>query len=335
MAEAVKARPSPKRLGPFPSAGSVARVALGLALIGVLYWWGLIDAKAIGALALRPGLLALATATAFATIPLEALRWHVLLRSQGLAKDLWTTTRILAISQFFANFLPGAAGGDLIRGLYIYKSSEGRRAPALLSIFVDRLIGFVAFLVLGSAALLARPGARLGWLELAVVAASALYMAGLVLVFLFAPALAAAARRLLPRRSANLARIIDDTGTAFRLYARDWRSSTLALLLSAAVVGACVGPIVTIAAAMPMGGAGPADDFIAGLYAFLVNSVPVTPGGLGIGEAAFASAAAVLSPGGGVAAYGTIFLAYRCIFVLATLPGLAVYMMGSAGAREA
>jgi len=136
---------------------------------------------------------------------------------------------------------------------------------------------------------------------------------------------------LLHGRSARLAQIVDDTGAALRQYARDWRSTGLAMLLSMVIVGCAVGPIVLIAEAMPF--ASPnfvspsaADYGIAGLYALIANSLPVTPGGLGIGEGAFASALVMLAPQAAHAAYGTIFLAFRCVFILSTLPGLVAYL---------
>ncbi len=44
----------------------------------------------------------------------------------------------------------------------------------------------------------------------------------------------------------------------------------------------------------------------------MANSLPFTPGGLGIGEAAFANAALALEPVRSGAPYATAFLAYRC-----------------------
>ncbi len=242
----------------------------------------------------RPDILVLALAASLANIPLEALRWHILLRAQGIDLRLWRTIRVLATSVFFANFLPGAAGGDLIRGVYVYKAAPGRRAAAMLSILIDRLIGLVAFVLLGLAAMLTRPIGR-GPLEFSVLALSALFIALLVLLFFYGHVMAQVLQRLAAR--AQCAARADR-----RRYRRgapaicaDWRSTGLAMLLSVVIVGFAVGPIVLIAEAMPFAGPnfiGPstADYGIAGLYALIANSLPVTPGGLGIGEGAFASA---------------------------------------------
>ena len=198
---------------------------------------------------------------------------------------------------FYANFLPGAAGGDLIRGVYIYKAAEGRRAPALLSILIDRLIGLVVFVLLGLGAMLTRPGTTSASpYELAIIALSLGFIAALVVLFFYGHRVAQALHRLLSGRSQRLAQAVEDTGVALRQYARDPKSMIIALLLSVVIVGFAVLPIVLIAEAMPFAGPSALDYGIAGLYALIANSLPVTPGGLGIGEGAFASACLVLAP---------------------------------------
>lgn len=310
------------------AAGNLVRIGAGFALLALLYYWQIIDLGALRVLVARPEVLVLALACSLVNIPLEALRWHVLLRAQGLDVRLLRTTRILATSVFFANFLPGAAGGDLIRGVYIYKASEGRRASALLSILIDRLIGLVVFVLLGLGAMLTRPGtSSASPYELAVVVLSLSFIAALVVLFFYGHRVAQALQNLLSGRSARLAQVAEDTGAALRQYARDPRSMILALLLSVVIVAFAVVPIIVIAEAMPFTGPSALDYAIAGLYALIANSLPVTPGGLGIGEGAFASACLVLAPQAARAAYGTIFLAFRCVFILSTLPGLAAYMI--------
>jgi hypothetical protein len=56
----------------------------------------------------------------------------------------------------------------------------------------------------------------------------------------------------------------------------------------------------------------------------VVNMLPVTPGGIGIGESAFGAICRLLDGGALLTAYGTLFLLYRVIGVLALLPGLVL-----------
>ena len=305
---------------------NTVRIAIAIVLLALLYYFRVIDIGALHALWTQPGILALALVLSLANIPLEGLRWHVLLRAQGLDLPLGRTIRILASSMFFANFLPGAAGGDLIRGVYVYKAARGRRAPALLSILIDRLLGLIAFVIIGLFALLTRPALEGRLFVAALIVVSTLFIILLAVLFLFGDRLSRTLQRLTARRSTTLTRIVGDTGAALRQYGKDWRSTGLALLLSAVIVALAVGPLMLIAVAMPFPGPSAVDYGIAGLYALIVNSLPITPGGIGIGEGAFASACVMLAPTAARAAFGTIFLAFRCVFILSTLPGLAIYL---------
>lgn len=306
---------------------NLTRIAIGLALLGLLYYWRIIDLPALRVLLLRPDILALALVLSLANIPLEGLRWHVLLRAQGLDLRAGRTIAILASSVFFANFLPGAAGGDLIRGLYVYKAARGRRTPALLSILIDRLLGLITFVILGLFALMSQPAIDGGVVEHLLMIASALFIVLLAVLFFYGDRLAALLNRLTAGHGTRLGQIVGDTGQALRQYGKDGRSMAIVALLSIMIVACAVGPIVLIAEAMPFSGPSTIAYATAGLYALLANSLPITPGGIGIGEGAFASACALLAPAAARAAYGTIFLAFRCVFILSTLPGLAVYLL--------
>jgi uncharacterized protein (TIRG00374 family) len=305
----------------------LARYAAGLVLLAALFYFRLIDLdelrKALG----HPGLLALTWVLCVATIPIAGLRWHLLLRSQGLALHLWETMRIVAVGAFFATFLPGSAGGDLVRGVYIYQASHGRRTHALLSIFIDRLIGLTAFVIFGVAATLTRPTQSYGVFEYSIFAFALAFAVGIVALFVFGHRMAQLVNRLFAGRVPRLAAIIDDAGEALHQYSRQWRSVLLALVISLVVVLIIAATVVVIADATEFGGLSAVEYGIAGVYAMIANSLPFTPGGLGIGEGAFASACVALEPHITGIPYGTIFLVLRCVIVLSTLPGLVAYLL--------
>ena len=96
----------------------LARYTAGLVLLAALFYFRLIDFDELRKALAHPGLLTLTWLLCVLTIPIASLRWHILLRSQGLELHLWHTTRIVAMGAFFATFLPGSAGGDLVRGVY-------------------------------------------------------------------------------------------------------------------------------------------------------------------------------------------------------------------------
>ncbi len=304
----------------------LARYAAGLVLLAALFYFRLIDFDELRKALAHPGLLTLTWLLCVLTMPVAALRWHILLRSQGLKLHLWHTTRIVAMGAFFATFLPGSAGGDLVRGVYIYQASHGRRTSALLSIFIDRLIGLTAFVVFGVAATLTRPASGYGVFEYSIFAFAFLFVLGIVVLFLFGHRIAQLVNRFFTGRSHKIAAIIDDAGEALHQYSRRWRSVLLCLALSLIIVFIIAVTVVVIADATEFRGLSAIEYGIAGIYAMIANSLPFTPGGLGIGEGAFASACVALEPTTTGIPYGTIFLVLRCVIVLSTLPGLFIYL---------
>jgi glycosyltransferase 2 family protein len=305
----------------------IARIAAGVALLAALFYFRLIDLDELRKALAHPGLLVLAAVACLATIPIAGLRWHILLRSQGLVLHVWQTIRIVAMGAFFATFLPGSAGGDIVRGVYIYQASHGRRTGALLSIFIDRLIGVTAFVLFGMVATLTRPWASYGALEYGIFALTALFLAAIVMLFLVGHRIAQLLNHVLVGRSRRFAWIIDDAGEALHQYSRAWPSTALALAISLTIVFLVAFAVVSIAKATQFGGLTMVEYGIAGVYAMIANSLPFTPGGLGIGEGAFASACVALEPTTSGTPYGTIFLVFRCVAVISTLPGLVVYLV--------
>lgn len=305
----------------------ILRPAVGVLLLIALFYFGLIDIAELRRALAHPIMLVAATIVCAAVMPVAGLRWHLFLRSQGLVLRLSDTVRIVTMSFFFATFLPGGAGGDIVRGVYIYDASHGRRTGALLSIFIDRLIGLFAFMLVGVLATLSRPWQSFGLFEYGVFLLAIAFLISIGVLFKFGHRIAGVVNLLFRGRSRRLAEIIDAAGTALHQYGKEWRSVILCLLLSIVIVFLLAAGVVMIAETMQFGSLSVVEYGIAGIYAMIANVVPVSPGGLGIGEGAFASACIALEPTMSGVPYGTIFLVFRCVSVISSLPGLIVYLI--------
>lgn len=74
-------------------------------------------------------------------------RWWLLLRSQHIFMNLWAVVRLYFLGWFYNNFMPGSLGGDLLRAWYVTKHTD-KKFEAVLSVFVDRIIGLSSTLVI-------------------------------------------------------------------------------------------------------------------------------------------------------------------------------------------
>ena len=74
-------------------------------------------------------------------------RWWLLLRSQSIFVDFWAAVRLYFLGWFYNNFMPGSVGGDVLRAWYVTKHTD-KKFEAVLSVFVDRAVGLLSTLVI-------------------------------------------------------------------------------------------------------------------------------------------------------------------------------------------
>jgi uncharacterized protein (TIRG00374 family) len=312
------------------------RLAFGLFLIAVLFQTRLLDVGILVTALAHPALLACAVAVLSGTLLFAAARWQVLLRHVHIRAPATTTLRVVLAWAFYSTFLPGALGGDLVRSGYILRTAAGRASSGLLSILVDRVLGLTGLVLVSAIVALTRASDVAPALLLALFT----LLLGLLLAWIALPRVVAAlARRTRPAaRSwrATAARSLREINSALTAYRRAPRPLLAALALSTGVCILDVIGLLLVMRAMGIDTLPWAQQALAGTLALLANNLPFTPGGLGIGEAAFANAAIALEPQWSGAPYATAFLVYRCIPVMATLPGAFVGIpRAPRGARDA
>ncbi len=99
----------------------------------------------------------LAAAVCYGTTTLLGIiRWQVLLGSAGVGLR-WLRTAQLTLIGLFANlFLPGSMGGDLLKAYFAGREIPEKRTTLLMSIVMERLLGFIAMFAVSTALILSR-----------------------------------------------------------------------------------------------------------------------------------------------------------------------------------
>jgi uncharacterized membrane protein YbhN (UPF0104 family) len=314
-ASAAAVQPAPQRQRGWLVWAAKLAVAAGLLLWLILS--GRLDLGRIvqvplgGVLALLFGLLAV-------SLVLPVFRWWWLLRIQGLHESLGKLFALTWFGYFASLFLPGAAGADLTRGYLICRRHRGLRTRAVSTVLADRVIGLCGLLFLGLVAvgcMLVQAGPSEA--IVAVGAALLLFFGGMTLgsaLFLFVPT-RALLLRFLPARW-RLA--FTDSFEYYRLGKRGLAGcfclsvvSNLFTLLAFATAASLLG------LAVPLG-----VSFATGPIVALTNSLPVSPGGIGLGEAVLD----VLMSGLGAAGGAEIMLLIRVSLAVLSLPGVLVLL---------
>ena len=270
---------------------------------------------------------------AFAFLILASLfgvtRWWRLLAHIGCETRWMSALRLTYIGLFFNLVVPGLNGGDLVRGVLVVREHPERRADALTSVVVDRLLGLLAMIGLAVVAIFAS-GGRLQVLEVPV----ALVFLGMLtgLAAFMNPTLRRVTRfdRILARlpQSERLKKL----DRALLHYLQHPGELAVALLLSLGnhlSVTACIYSI-----ARAFGDSLTFLDYLGVVtVANTLSSIPIAPGGWGVGEAAFGKLFQIL---GASATLGVATsITYRlCAGALGITGGIFLLLPGGRPARE-
>lgn len=77
-----------------------------------------------------------------------AIRWKNILHSNGINISFPKILCINLIGTFTSNFIPGAAGGDVIRPVYLFQRFSDRKMFLYASVFFERVSGVIVIVLL-------------------------------------------------------------------------------------------------------------------------------------------------------------------------------------------
>jgi uncharacterized protein (TIRG00374 family) len=293
----------------------------------LLYWLsrsGSIDWSALRGLYERWGLTLLALAVLFVDFIVTSWRLCRLFAARGLRLTLADSTRLNLVSNLFNLFLP-SAGGDVARIYFAVADAPGQRTTIAAILFFDRVIGLIALLlcplllVPGSVDLIRESAVVRSILVFGVLAALGLLALGIVMTSrrLRATTLAAWLLARMPMRAHVESAL--ETLRAFR--ARRYLLEAIGISIVAHLLSGVVVVILLVATGGPL--AFHPVAFLS-MVGFTVNSVPLTPGGIGLGEAAFDSLFGIAGIEGGAAT----MIAWRLLLLSLAPAGLWVFLRG-------
>jgi uncharacterized protein (TIRG00374 family) len=251
---------------------------------------------------------------------LQAWRWWWLIKAQQIDLSFPSTLGLVWIGRFMALVLPGVVGGDVVRGYYVIREAPSAKMAGVSTVLLDRAMGFYSSFLLGMFAL-----AWMGWSKEPLTgpvrhvgAVSILCVVGASLVFL--------ALWLDPMRNRMLRFFPERFRVPMEAVLKAYRSRGRTLLICLAL-SLAIG--VTSMAAFVIAGhvlgtpIGWKQAFMVCPLVFVATALPLSPNGVGIGEAA----ASVLFAQFGVETGATVMLVVRLWFLVLRLPGGLLYIL--------
>jgi len=294
------------------------KLALGLGLLAWLVLGGKLRLSAFAGIVLGWEIAA-AAGFILAALLLPCVRWWLLLRYQGIDIAFTSAVKLTWVGYFFGLFLPGAASGDLARGYYIVRDSPRSRARAASTVVIDRGLGLYSlfFIGLAPAAILYARGAATPAVR-AMTVTTLLLAIGLTLAgaLLWHPKSRRRVLRLLPAQMrAPLGSCLEDycvrPGGIVACFAISLAANMLNVL-------AFIPAAAALREQLPLLSA-----LLAGPLIILANSLPISPGGLGVAE----STSSALLHSFGFVHGAEVMLLLRVLIVLSALPGAVTYII--------
>ena len=268
----------------FKTAASIAvRYALGAILV---YWLVRTDVLDLSPFAsMSAAFIVQGVLLGLAVTVLSSWRIQYLLLDQKIDVGYRRCFLVNCIGLFYSLFLPGGISGDAARAFYFFGDAHQKRIAVVGALLLDRFLGLVTLIALGIvsglflASVLPRVVPYLVWSSALLVA----MVAGFIVALRYE-----IEHRQTPGAH-RLLRLWEGARGAFaRLHLDEYSARTLAISVALSVLmnalmialiyvcsvlnGAHLG-LVEVSAAAPLG--------------LLTNAVPLSPGGLGVGEKSF------------------------------------------------
>lgn len=279
-----------KRRGIPPLVKHIFKFLLGAAAIWALIRSGSLDPRLVGqALVSNPAHCGLAFLTFAILIIIPGwARWYLLLRLAGLKVGAARTFSLHMIGVFFNGLIPGGTGGDLVKGYYLYKEhGQGDRSLALTSMAMDRFLGLYGLLSVGMAMIWVNQSA---WRDVPLLRLNSLFYAGVfvgftaAIAFFFSPF----SRYFLEHPKLHQlpgGRLLKSLSDSLLVYRKRPMGLVLPMALTLIVDTGLILIYFFFALSLEMDLPLLKHGFVVPTLT-MINGIPISPAGLGVGEAA-------------------------------------------------
>ncbi len=214
---------------------------------------------------------------------LSAIRWQWLLAAKEIHVPVYKLFEFYMVGMFFNNFLPGAVGGDVVKGYDLYRHTQ-QADEAIVSVFMERFTGLIGLTLLAIFTLVFVFPQLESSLVSYLVGATTLFLVSICVVIWFTPSLPQWVQLLTNKLPEKAGALVEDSVRALVAYRHHPSLVIKTILLSLLIQGLFALYYAFAAMAMEME--------ISVIYFLLflplitlVTMVPISFGGLGLREA--------------------------------------------------
>lgn len=263
------------------------------------------------------------------------LKWLILMRTQAINLTLGRCFTIYYLGYTFNYFLPGGIAGDIFKAGYIMKKGSSRSIPAL-SILLDRVMGLYSMLIV---LLIFLPYLGNYFIDydfkiineyyITYVIAVAIIFFGILFIFfntLKNEKFYLKIKSFLSAKSEKnkIYKLLLSISNALFLYKNSIKEVIFNIIL-AAIIQFLIGYCLLIISGYILG---QSTEFlthtISSILAQVLSIIPISPGGIGVGEISYAKTMHFLN--NDLLSYATVFLIYRIYNLFFGIPAIFIFL---------
>lgn len=257
-------------------------------------------------------------------VPMATFRWWLLLRAIGVQVKPKQIFILTWIGNFFNTTLPGAVTGDVVKGYYVIKAQqEEGRTRAFMTLLIDRFVGLFGLIVMAFLALVLN-------LEL-ILSQERLHSLAWMITILFGGTVLFYTITLFPFKEGRdpfirffqrlpAKKISLKVYSAFKSYQHQKTTLLLTLLLAIGIHTLIALLFFQVANLMGIEDMELATQFFLMPIGLITVAIPLAPGGIGIGHAAFESLYQLVGYSGGADIFNLFIIVQLGVFLLGGIP---------------
>jgi uncharacterized protein (TIRG00374 family) len=264
-----------------------------LIAVGLIYWLvgsGKLNFQLLKDVATPVNVILIFTLGAF-NILFASLRWRMLLQDHVQNYPVLKIFKLSCVGLFFNFAMPGGVGGDVIKGYYLVQENKQKMTQTIISVLMDRLVGLYCMILMGALAMLIDLSHVEVEQDLKLIFTSMISIWVIFTVFLmisFSNRLQQKASLLLNQiERYKIGAILKKIYSAIFEYSKSKKTVIKAVILTLAAQMLAILIFYIIGETLMPGKLPLSIYFIAAPIGFIITALPITPGGVGMGQAAF------------------------------------------------
>lgn len=253
------------------------------------------------------------------TIFLANFRWLIILKIFNFNFKFWEIFKITYIGIFFNNVLLGAYGGDFARAYYSINLTEESKKKIIFSIIVDRLFGFFGLAIISLFFFLQILTKEFYYKLINLIYENQPYIIPFILMFIFLIILSILIFKKYFQNRISISQYFKNLN--FLTIIRLLLISLLIFVIINFMIYLITNFVYNFNITLNI-------IFFTNSIALFINSLPLTPGGIGLGEFAYTELISMFDEyKKNLINFSNVYLIFRIINLVISLPGIIFFLM--------